>query len=38
MYTQQGGDAEELTRPLGEAEPAVLLNPPVLRRSHACGA
>ncbi|VBA44250.1 hypothetical protein LAUMK13_04921 [Mycobacterium innocens] len=38
MYTQQGGEADELTTPLGEAEPAELLNPPVLRCSHACGA
>ncbi|VBA33132.1 hypothetical protein LAUMK35_05372 [Mycobacterium pseudokansasii] len=37
MYTQQGGDADELTRPLRKAEPAEL-NPPVLRCSHACGA
>ncbi|ETW22873.1 hypothetical protein I546_5840 [Mycobacterium kansasii 732] len=37
MYTQQGSDADELT-PLGEAEPAGLLNAPMLRCGHACGA
>ncbi len=38
MYTQQGGDADKLTRPLGEAQLAELLNPPLLRCSQACGA